>query len=174
DHWSLDETEGGGRIIGEVCHFIDFIQYLTGSLPSAVSAEAVAQTRAAGFVDDSCVISLGLRDGSAASIVYAASGDSTLAKERVEVFCDRSVCTIDDFRSGEIVRGGKKRRLGGGAQDKGHAAEISEFFKAVRGQQAPPISLESLIATTRTCFAIMESIRSGRKISLIETIDEHG
>ncbi|HET9532321.1 MAG TPA: bi-domain-containing oxidoreductase [Blastocatellia bacterium] len=166
EHWSLDETEGGGRIIGEVCHFIDFIQFLTGSRVALVSAEAVAQTRVAGFLDDSCVVSIRMADGSIASIIYTASGDAALPKERVEIFCDRSVCLIDDFKSGEIIRGGKRRGLGGNAQDKGHAFEIGEFFDAVRRGGDAPISLDSLVDTSLTCFAILESARSGSKVSL--------
>jgi polar amino acid transport system substrate-binding protein len=166
EHWSLDEAEGGGRVIGEVCHFIDLVQYLTGSHPVAVSAEAVPRTKTSGFVDDSSVISLGLGDGSIASIVYTASGDASVAKERVEVFCDRSVGLIDDFKSAEFVRGGRRAKFGGGAQDKGHASEIAAFFDAVRGKGSPPISLESLIATSLTCFAILESARTGSRIDL--------
>jgi polar amino acid transport system substrate-binding protein len=172
-HWSLDETEGGGRVIGEVCHFIDFVQYLTGSHPTTVSADAVPHTQAAGFVDDSTVISLGLEDGSIASIIYTASGDTAVAKERVEIFCDRSVSIIDDFKSAEFVRGGKTARFGGATQDKGHAAEIAAFFDAVRGKGGPPISLESLIATSLTCFAILESARTGSKVRLDDFRQDH-
>src|SRR6185295_405351 len=104
DHWSLDTTEGGGRIIGEACHFVDFVQWMTDSSPVRVSAESVPQTGRAGFVDDSVVVAMRMADGSVASIIYAASGDKNLNKERVEVFCDRSVATIEDFKSAQLVR----------------------------------------------------------------------
>ncbi|HSE97102.1 MAG TPA: bi-domain-containing oxidoreductase, partial [Blastocatellia bacterium] len=165
-HWSLDETEGGGRVIGEVCHFIDFIQFLTDSLPASISAEAVPHARVAGFEDDSCVISLGMKDGSIASIIYTASGDGSVPKERAEIFCDRSVALIEDFKTGEFTRGGRKTKLGGNVQDKGHAAEIGAFLDAVRGGEQSLITLESLISTSLTCFAILESARAGTKISL--------
>jgi polar amino acid transport system substrate-binding protein len=166
EHWSLDPVEGGGRIIGEVCHFIDFVQWMTDSLPSRVSAQSVSAAAKAGFADDSVTISIGMADGSVASIIYAASGDRGVAKEHVEIFCDRAVATIDDFKRGQFVSGGRRTKLGGGSQDKGHAAEIEAFFAAVRGRTPPPISLESLAATSLSCFAIVRCAVNGEAASI--------
>ena len=166
EHWTHDAAEGGGRIIGEACHFIDFVQYLTGALPVRVSAEAVPRSEEGGAIDDSTVISMSMADGSVASIVYTASGDSSVAKERIEVFCDRSVATIDDFRSGTLVHDRKTTKLGRNAQDKGHAAEVAAFLKAVRGLTAAPIALESLVATTLASFAAVESAKSGVAVNV--------
>ncbi|MEK6289606.1 MAG: bi-domain-containing oxidoreductase [Acidobacteriota bacterium] len=166
DHWTHDAAEGGGRIIGEACHFIDFVQYLTGALPARVSAQAVPRTEEAGLVDDSTVISMSMTDGSIASIVYTASGDSSVAKERVEIFCDGNVATIDDFKSGVFIGGGKKAKMGTGAQDKGHRAEIATFLDAARGRTGAPIALESLVATTLASFAVVESVRSANVVSV--------
>ena len=166
DHWSHDAAEGGGRIIGEACHFIDFVQYLTGALPARVCAEGVASKRTADYVDDSVVISMSMTDGSIASIIYTASGDKSVAKEQVEIFCDRSVASIDDFKSGAFTRDGKRVKLGGGNQDKGHAAEISAFFEAARGRTEAPISLESLVATSLASFAVIESTKDGAAVAL--------
>jgi len=158
-HWANDSDEGGGRIIGEMCHFIDFIQYLTDASPARVSAEAVSD-RESDLVDDSAVVSIWMSDGSIASIVYTASGDSSVPKEHVEIFCDGKVAVIDDFKTCSFVAGGKKTSLGGSTQDKGHAAEVAAFFNAVRGSTGAPIELESLAATTLTTFAILESART--------------
>ena len=166
DHWTLDANEGGGRIIGEACHFIDFTQYLTGALPSRVSAEGVSRYLQGGGVDDSTVISLSLTDGSVASIVYTASGDSSVAKERIEIFCDRSVATIDDFRSGTVIHDKRTKSLGRRSQDKGHAAEVAAFLGAVRGDTGAPIGLESLVATALASFAAVESARSGVTVNV--------
>lgn len=166
DHWTHDPAEGGGRIIGEACHFIDFVQFLTGALPARVSAEAVPRTRAAGTVDDSTVISISMTDGSVASIVYTASGDRSVAKERLEIFCDQSVATIDDFRTGSFIHDRKTTKLGRRAQDKGHAAEVAAFLDAVRGLTGAPIELESLVATTLASFAAVESVRSGAAVTV--------
>jgi polar amino acid transport system substrate-binding protein len=170
DHWTHDATEGGGRIIGEVCHFIDFIQYLTDAFPARVCAEAVTQKQVAGFVDDSVVVSMTMTDGSIASIVYTASGDSSVAKEQVEIFCDRSVAAIDDFTAGHFVRGAKRIKLGGGSQDKGHAAEINAFLEAARGRAEAPISLQSLAATSLASFAVIESARGGAGVAIDTSI----
>jgi polar amino acid transport system substrate-binding protein len=166
DHWLFDSTEGGGRVIGEACHFVDFVQWMTDSLPVRVSGESVPGTERAGFVDDSVAISLRLGDGSVASIIYTASGDKSVSKEQVEIFCDRAVGTIDDFKSGQFVREAKRTKLGGGSQDKGHSMEIHEFFEAVRGHTPAPISLESLVATSLTCFAIVRLANSGQATSI--------
>ncbi|HEX8088265.1 MAG TPA: bi-domain-containing oxidoreductase, partial [Blastocatellia bacterium] len=166
DHWTHDNTEGGGRIIGEVCHFIDFVQYLTDALPARVCAEAVPQKQGASLVDDSVVISMGMTDGSIASIVYTASGDSSVAKERVEIFCDRSVAAIDDFKVGHFIRGARRVKLGGGSQDKGHAAEITAFLEAARARADAPITLQSIVATSLASFAIIESARGGSAVAI--------
>src|SRR2546423_13276025 len=107
-----------------------------------------------------------MNDGSMASIIYTASGDPTVPKEQVEVFCERTVATIDDFKSGAFIVDRKRTRLGGGAQDKGHAAEIAAFFDTVRRRATAPISLESLVATTLATFAIVESAKSGAGITV--------
>jgi predicted dehydrogenase len=126
----------------------------------STSAHATQVTSEAGFEDDSCAATMNFADGSIASIIYTASGDSAVAKERVEIFCDRRYGLIDDFKSGEFISGGKKTRLGGGSQDKGHAEEIRVFFDSVsRGEM--PVGIESLAATSRACFAIVESARRG-------------
>lgn len=167
EHWSHDTTEGGGRIIGEVCHFIDFVQFLTGALPERVTATSVPQAQSARLVDDSVIISLSMSDGSVASIVYTASGDNSVPKEHIEVFCDRTVARIDDFKGGVFIRGGKSTRLGGSSQDKGHAAEISSFLDAVRNGTEAPISLDSLAATSLACFAAVECA-AGEGVSTID------
>lgn len=164
DHWTHDAAEGGGRIIGEACHFIDFVQHLTGSLPERVSAAGVPRSTAGRGVDDSTVISMSMVDGSIASIVYAAGGDSSLGKERVEIFCDGNAATIEDFKSGSVIINGRKTQLGGSTQDKGHGAEIAAFFDAVRRRAEAPIDLESLAATTLASFAAIESARNGTAI----------
>ncbi len=166
EHWTHDATEGGGRIIGEVCHFIDFAQFITDALPVTVSAALVPQKRSAGFVDDSVTVSMTMSDGSIASIVYTASGNKSVAKERVEIFGEQTVAILDDFKKAEIISGKKTIKLGGSAQDKGHAAEIAAFLQAAQGQTAAPISLESLAATSLACFAIIESAKTAQVCSI--------
>jgi len=163
-HWSHDPEEGGGRIIGEACHFIDFVQFMTGEMPIRVSAQAVPRAADSGTVDDSSILTITLSGGSIATIIYTAGGDSSVPKERVEIFCDHSVATIDDFRKGSFVRDRKSVSLGKNLQDKGHAAEIEAFFGAIRTGGNSPIGIESLVATTLASFAAMDSIRTGESV----------
>lgn len=165
DHWTINPNEGGGRVIGEVCHFVDFVQFMTGALPIRVFAEAPPDRGSAGFVDDSVIANLGMSDGSVASIIYAASGDKGVAKERVEIFCDKSVATIDDFKTGEFARG-KRTKLGDGKQEKGHAEEVAAFIAAARGTAPNPFTIESLAATSLTTFAIIESVRTAKAVAI--------
>jgi polar amino acid transport system substrate-binding protein len=160
DHWTHDPYQGGGRIIGEVCHFIDFVQFLTDALAVRVAAEAVRSADSDGLVDDGCTISLRMADGSIASIAYYASGDQGVGKERIEIYCGGSVSIIDDFRFGEYVRAGKRARLGSGRQDKGHAAEIAAFLDTVSGRFGSPFTIESLAATALTTFAVNQSLKT--------------
>lgn len=166
NHWTQDPVEGGGRIVGEGCHFIDFVQYLTGATPVRVSATAVRSGSERETDADSVAICLTMSDGSLGSILYVALGDKRFPKERCEIFADGAVGVIDDFKSGLVVRNGKEERLRGGAQDKGHAAEVEAFVDAVRAGGPSPIALDSLVATTLASFAAVESLRTGESVGL--------
>ena len=165
-HWSHDEVEGGGRLVGEVCHFIDFVQYLTGSLAAHVFAEAVSASTISGSPDDSVIVTISMQDGSIATIVYAAGGDPSVEKERVEILCEGSVARIDDFKSGVYVKNRREVKLGGRTQDKGHKNEIEAFLSAVRNQTSPPIDMASLMATSLATFSALASIRAGVRVPI--------
>jgi predicted dehydrogenase/threonine dehydrogenase-like Zn-dependent dehydrogenase len=158
EHWTQDPHEGGGRIIGEACHFVDLAQYLTGSLPVEVFAHALGG--AEGALHDTVAITLRFADGSVASVNYFATGDKAFPKERVEVFGGGGVGVLDDFREVAVSRDGRRTRTRKASQDKGYDEEIAAFLAAVRGGAAP-IPLESLVATTRATFAVEASLRSG-------------
>src|SRR5262249_28731088 len=149
------------RIVGEVCHFIDLMQFLTGSLPTEVSASAAGGAHLPGDPDN-LVVQLRFADGSVGSIAYVSTGDASYPKERVEVFGGGRVGVIDNWRRFEIVENGRKsgrRRLLASA--KGHAEELSAFVESIRsGREA--IAFASLVATTRATFAIQQAIRSGQ------------
>lgn len=165
-HWTQDPVEGGGRIIGEVCHFIDFVQFMTEALPLRVHAVSVRAGNERETDADSVTITLTMSDGSVGSILYVALGDKRFPKERCEIFADGSVAVLDDYRSGLFVRSGKEEKLRGGAQDKGHAAEVAAFVDAVRTGAPSPISLDSLVATTLASFAAVESLRTNEPVDL--------
>lgn len=165
-HWTQDETEGGGRIVGEVCHFIDLMQFWTGSPTLSVFAESVASDRADITADDSVFITLRFADGSNGSIAYLAEGDKAMPKERVEIFGDSQSFVLDDFRGGAIYRNGKEEKISSRSQDKGQAAEVRVVCEVVLKGNAAPISLQELESTTRATFAIRESLRSGQPVTL--------
>ncbi|HEY2012272.1 MAG TPA: bi-domain-containing oxidoreductase [Bryobacteraceae bacterium] len=155
DSWVHDE-EGGGRIIGEVCHFVDLVQALTGGCVRSVSAAAMAEGRE-NPLQDTLSITLSLDNGSVGSIVYVANGDKSFPRERVEVFRAGSVGLIDNFRKHSVTSGGRTRRWKLWSLDRGHGAELEVFFKAVRtGQQ--PVPFEDYVATTLTTFAIHQAL----------------
>ncbi len=163
DHWVHDPADGGGRIIGEVCHFVDFVSYLTDALPVRVVAGGVADgTR---YREDNVHLTVTLSDGSCALITYAASGDRSTGKERCEVFAGGGTAVLDDFRSLDVVRGGKsKRHKAGMKQDKGHGGEWVALAAALQTNEPGPLSMESIVATTLTTFAAVESLRTGTPV----------
>jgi predicted dehydrogenase/threonine dehydrogenase-like Zn-dependent dehydrogenase len=164
DSWIHDPEQGGGRIIGEVCHFVDLVQHVADDEIAEVFAFNAGGHEAA--LHDVVTISLRLRRGSVASINYFASGDRSFPKERLEVFGGGVVAVLDDFRELTLSRGGKRSRTRRLSQEKGFDQELSAFVAAVREGGTPPIPLRSLVATTRTTFAIEESLRTGRPVEV--------
>lgn len=160
DHWTRDPRVGGGRIVGEACHFVDFIQYVTDADPIEVIAYAVPSRD--GGSPDTVTFQMRMADGSVASVHYFALGDRGLPKERIEVFGSGGAAVLDDFRRLEIYRAGRRRVVRVRGQDKGHTGELDAFLDAITGRSAPPISLESLVRTTAVTFAVEESLRTGR------------
>lgn len=153
-HWTHDPAVGGGRIVGEVCHFVDTVAYLCGGAPTGVSAAAVgggSEPR-----EDNIAATLTFADGSVATIVYVAMGDPSLPKERIEVLGEAGAAVLDDFRDLQIHRGGKTEESKG-KRDKGHAAEMAAFAEACRtGQQ--PWPFEDMVGVMRATFAIRDGI----------------
>lgn len=165
-HWTQDELEGGGRIIGEACHAIDLATYLVDSPVVRVYAESVGGTTAGPITDDQCFITLRHASGSISQIAYLASGDRALAKERVEIFGGGLVAVIDDFRVTQLISGGKTRTIKG-AQDKGHGAEIAAFASAISGGGAAPIPWRHLRSVSLAAILAVRSLREGMPIDLV-------
>lgn len=159
EHWTQNEQIGGGRIIGEVCHFVDLMQYLTGALPVTVYAQCINATSEQIKNDDNIIINLTFSDGSVGSIIYVANGDKSMPKERVEIFGGGQVGVINDFRGGELYSGNKSRELK--LEGKGHKQEVYEFLEAIKQGREYPISFESLYMTTKATFRILDSLHTG-------------
>jgi predicted dehydrogenase len=164
NHWTQDPDVGGGRIIGEGCHFIDFITFLVGAVPVSVSAVALPDNGK--YREDNVSMTFTFPDGSVGVVDYLANGDKSFPKERIEVFCGGRVAVLDDFRALEMVHDGR-RKMVKGAQDKGWKEEWVAFAKAIREGGEPPIPYEQLVGVTKASFAAVESLRrAGEKVKL--------
>jgi predicted dehydrogenase len=166
DHWTNDPVDGGGSVRGEVCHFIDFFHYITGSLTERVFAESLSNAKSDLSNEDSIVIAIRLADGSNASIVYSKEGDRALPKERIEIIGGGKALVIDDFRTLTAYDSGKEKTTKLRKQDKGQENEIRAICEVVRNGKPVPITLEDLATTTRATFRIRESLRTGRPIEV--------
>jgi predicted dehydrogenase/threonine dehydrogenase-like Zn-dependent dehydrogenase len=154
DHWTHDPDVGGGRVVGEVCHFVDFLSFLCQGPPISVSAAAVGG--GSEIREDNLTATLRFANGSVGTVIYTAFGDPSLEKERIEVFGEAGAGTLDDFRNLTLHRGGRSERSEG-KRDKGHAEEIASFLKACRtGMQPWPV--EQMLAVTRATFEIRDAL----------------
>jgi predicted dehydrogenase/threonine dehydrogenase-like Zn-dependent dehydrogenase len=153
-HWTHDREAGGGRIVGEVCHFVDFAGFLCGAAP--VALEGAAAVPSSEPLEDDVTATLRHPDGSVSVIVYAALGDRSLPKERIEVQGEAGAGVLDDFRALTLHRGGEREQATG-SRDKGHAAEIDAFVAACR-EGVQPWPVEDMVAVTRMTFAIRDAV----------------
>jgi predicted dehydrogenase len=162
DHWSQNNSEGG-RIVGELCHFVDWARFVVGSPIVAVSANALPDgTR---YNRDNVVATLSFSDGSIANLLYLANGDKSIPKEHLEVFCEGGVACIRDFCTLELTRGGKTQRTKA-RRDKGHNREIEATVQAMRRGGPSPISFEELAEVSEASIAILEAIAAGESVPL--------
>ena len=159
-HWVNDPVIGGGRILGEVCHFVDFLHHManvgatfrsrpvTESRAEARSHNQIVTVFAQGFGADNVQVAMRFADGSVGSVDYFSVADAGLAKEQFEMFGSGQHVIVDDFR------------------DKGQAAEVRQFVAAVKAGGPMPIAFDEIVASTRATLAILESMRTGRAIEV--------
>ena len=163
DHWIQDPEVGGGRIIGEVCHFVDFMVFMCGSLPVSVQASAMPDPK---NLSDSVNISLEFSNGSIGSILYISNGSKSLFKEYIEVYQDGQTALLRDFKALELHGKGRPARKKLTGQDKGQATMLSEFLNVIRNGGESPIKPPEAFAVSRATFAAVESLRSGQKVTI--------
>lgn len=169
-HWLHDPEQGGGRIIGEGCHFIDFLTFLVGTAPVSVSAQALPD--GGRYREDNVVLTFAFADGSLGTVSYLANGDKSFPKERVEVFAGGRVAVLDDFRSLELIQEGRRQKISASLrQDKGHLPEWQAFSAALQAGGPPPIPYEHLWGVTQATFCAVQSLRSGQRVDIIAAID---
>lgn len=162
-NWT-QHPDQGGRFIGEAGHFVDVLQFLTGALP--VSVYAIAPTdEARRYRGENLLVSINFADGSAGTIHYLASGASAVEKEYLEVFSESKTARMWNFKKVECAVG-RKKSIASFSGDKGHSAEITTLLSAFQAGGSSPISVESLAATSRATFAVLESLRNGNALSI--------
>lgn len=161
DIWLQDPEVGGGRMVGEGCHFIDFMSYVCGAPVEKVQAMCIKTANGAETPEDSISVNLQFADGSVGTLEYVALGDTTLPKEFCEIHGEGSTATMDNFC--KTVCSGKlgKRKLKG-KQQKGFAEELAATVEAVKGGAAMPIPFEAILNVTKTTFAILKAVKSGQ------------
>ncbi len=153
NHWV--QQASGGRIVGELCHFVDWARFVVGRRIATVSAGGLPD--GSRYRRDNIATTLGFEDGSIASVLYLANGDKTVAKEYFEVFCEGRVARLEDFRVLELSSNGKKRRFKT-SQDKGHRKELELTIEKMVSGGASPIGFEELCEVTEITFRIEEAL----------------
>jgi polar amino acid transport system substrate-binding protein len=163
DTWIQHPELGGGRIIGEACHFIDFLTWLCGSAPVRVHALALPDPHG---LSDTVTINLEFANGSIGTVSYFANGSKELGKEYVEAYGDGVTGIIRDFKELEVYSSGKPYRKRSFSQDKGQAPMVQAFIDRVGQGGAPLIPPEDVFAVTRATFAVLESLSTRQAIVL--------
>jgi predicted dehydrogenase len=164
EHWLHDPEEGGGRLLGEGCHFVDLLADLAGARIVSAHAVAVPHPERPIEASDALAGTLRFASGAVATLVYTGGGDPKLPKERIEAFGGGLAAVLDDFRRLELYRAGKRTEVKS-KQDKGHRAQIARFLDAAAGRaEAPPA--ETYLGATRATLALAESLRTGLPVEL--------
>ncbi|MBK7630206.1 MAG: hypothetical protein IPJ23_05830 [Ignavibacteriales bacterium] len=162
EHWVQDKEIGGGRIIGEVCHFIDLCIFIAGSPVESISAEEMETSDS---LMDTININLKFTNGGIASISYFSNGDKSLPKEYLEVFSGGKVMILDDFKELKIY-GSKLKTIKIKKQDKGHAAEINMFINSLKNGLPSPIPFRDLYLSSLVTFKAIEAIKTRTVIKI--------
>jgi predicted dehydrogenase len=156
DHWTQDLRVGGGRIIGEGCHFIDLLRYLVGYPVSGLEARMLGNAPGVDIRQDKMTIQLEFTDGSTGVVHYLANGSKNFPKERVEIFSGGRVLVMDNFKSLRAYGWKGFNKMGLSRQDKGHAAEVDAFISRVAQGGEPLIPWIELEETTLATFTAVE------------------
>lgn len=162
DHWAHDLETGGGRIIGEVCHFIDLAMYISASNITSVVANVLDNSQ---DLMDTLSVNLKFENGSIATISYFSNGNKKVRKEYLEVFCNGEIAILDDFKKMKIY-GQKIMKFNLAKQDKGHSEEIRRFFYSITQGKPSPINFDEIYLSTLATLKVIESIMGKRIIQL--------
>lgn len=159
----VQDPEHGGRVVGELCHFVDWARAVVGCAVRSLTAAALPDVGR--YNGDNLTVTISFEDGSVANLVYVANGDKAVGKEYFEIFCGGSIARMDDFKVLSLSRGGKIK-TSRCSQDKGHSREMELTIDAMKQGKVAPIPFDELVEVTEVTFAIEEAIRTQRTVSL--------
>ncbi len=164
DSWIQDKEIGGGRIVGEVCHFIDFMVYISGSVPQRVYASALPDPL---HLHDTVSVNIEFENGSIGTIAYYANGSKALCKEYIEVYQSGLTAIVKDFKELEIYGNGKPLRKKLVGQDKGQKNMLSAFLDSIITGGAAPISAEEIFSVAQATFAVLQSVQEKGPVKIV-------
>jgi len=170
EHWLHNSESGGGRLIGEGCHFIDLMLFLIGSTPIEVNTQLLPNSGK--YKDDNFLITIHFSDGSLASLSYLSNGSRSASKEYLELFTGGKTIIMHDFKKLQIFNDSVTTKHAFLKQDKGHKAAWDAFIHAITQQAQPPISYEALLQTTYVTLACAESMHEKTPINIEKFIDK--
>lgn len=160
DHWTQDAEVGGGRIIGEACHFIDLMRFLAGSPVVSVQARRMGEAAGVSVTEDKATITLGFADGSFGAIHYFANGAASFPKERVEVFAAGRVLQLDNFRKLKGFGWPGFSKLNLWRQDKGQQSCAAAFLDAVAQGKPTPIPADEIFEVASVTIQAAQLLKS--------------
>jgi predicted dehydrogenase len=158
DHWAQDPARGGGRIIGEACHFFDLLRFLAGSPIRRVHAVMIGNAPGLAVRDDKATITLEFEDGSFGTVHYLANGHRSYPKERLEVFCRGAIISLDNFRRMTGYGWPGFRKLNLRRQEKGNKACVAAFVNAIEHGFLSPIPFDEIVEATRATFDAVDRL----------------
>ena len=164
DHWVHSEEEGGSRVIGEICHFVDLIMYFTDSIPTQIFAQKVSGNNKTTVNDDNVSIIIKFKDGSIGNIFYSASGDKAFSRERVEIYSEGNTLVIEDFKNSYLWLKGKNKRFKTMNQEMGYKEELTHFMNVIKGNEILKLTYDEIYYSTLTIFKINESIQKNQVV----------
>jgi predicted dehydrogenase len=157
EHWTQDRDAGGGRLIGEGCHFVDLLRFLVGAPIADYEVRSIGKP-VGGTSSDKFTLTLGFQDGSIGTLHYFANGHRSFSKERLEIFCANRVLQLENFRRMTAFGWSGFRKMNLWRQDKGQRACTEEFVNAVRHGTPSPIPFGELVAVSRVCIEAARSL----------------
>jgi predicted dehydrogenase len=160
DTWIQDIEVGGGRIIGEACHYVDLMRYLAGAEIVSVQARRMGDHPGVSIAEDKAAIILGFADGSFGTIHYLANGGKAFPKERIEVFAGGAVLQLNNFRKLKGFGWKNFNKMNLMRQDKGQDACAAAFLKSIELGKPSPISFEELMEVSRVSIEIARQLRA--------------